>query len=280
MTAVASRPVRRSSRPCPGSRPYGPRAGSHLVFVLPDIHFPHQDPEALECALQAHALLRPRRTVFLGDVLDAQAFSEHPVKSHAERRAGTFYETEVEPARALLERVEENTDEIAFIEGNHEFRVERAMVNLGLEEDLAALVSPRRLLSEGRTKPFTWIPYSGTLPHYQIAQDLIAVHGWSWCRHAAAKHLELARSRSVVFGHVHRAQSFSTRDPITDRIVRAWTPGCLSRLQPLYQTSSPTEWIHGFSLVWVSDDLERWTSYSPTISRGQCVLPDGRKVAA
>lgn len=261
-----------------------PRKGSHLCFVVPDIHFPHHDPAALDCVLLAHAALKPKRTIILGDMLDAQAFSAHPVKSLAEERAGTFFESEILPAREFLSRLEENTDQIDMLEGNHEQRVERTILNMGgVMEDLADLVSPQRLLSEGRTKPFAYVPYapkSGVLPHVKIAKDLIAVHGWTWCRHAAAKHLDQSRNRSVVFGHIHRKQSYMTRDPIDNRTLQAWSPGCLSKLQPLYQTSSPTEWVHGFSLVWVTDDLERWTSYSPTIDRGVCVLPSGQKCDA
>lgn len=250
-------------------------------MILPDLHLPHHDPAALDCVLLAHEALRPKRTVILGDWLDAAAFSAHPVKSHAEERAGTFHATEILPCRDLLTQLEKNTDSIDYLEGNHEFRVERALVTQGLEESLADLISPRKLLSDGRKKPFNYVPYapkSGVLPHVKIAEDLIAIHGWTWCRHAAAKHLDQSRNRSVVFGHIHRKQSYMSRDPIDNRTIQAWSPGCLSKLQPLYQTSSPTEWVHGFSLVWVTDDLTRWTAYSPTIDRGVCVLPDGRKI--
>lgn len=232
--------------------------------------------------MTAHRELKPKRTVILGDWLDAQAFSEHPVRSYAEERAQTFFEAEVTPCRELLAELEKNTDEIIYLEGNHEHRVERTCVRLGgIMADLADMVSPKRLLSEGRTKPFTWVPYipqAQILSHYKIAHDLLAIHGWTWCKHAAAKHLELAKKYSIVHGHTHRKQSFYSRDPITGHVYQAWSPGCLSRLQPIYQTSSPTEWVHGFSLVWCSDDLKRWTEYSPTIDRGVCVLPDGRKI--
>jgi predicted phosphodiesterase len=264
------------------STPYQPRPGSHLVMVLPDLHLPHHDSAALECAMKVHALLKPRKTVILGDWLDCEAFSAHPVKSELEERSQTFFEAEIEPCRALLTRLEKNTEEIVYLEGNHEFRVERTVISMGgVMRDLADLVSPRRLLSEGRTKPFTYIPYvqkAQQLSHHKIAEDLIAVHGWTWCRHAAAKHLEQAKHYSVVFGHIHRAQTATSRDPISGKHYQAWSPGCLSRLQPLYMASTPTDWVHGFSLIWVRDDGSAWTAYSPIIVNGVTVLPDGRKV--
>jgi len=264
--------------------PYTPRNGSHLVMVLPDLHVPHHDKHALACALRVHEIMKPKRTVILGDWLDCEAWSQHPVSSRAQERAMTFFEGEVEPCRKILKKLEENTEEIIYLEGNHEFRVERLVTSMkGVMLDVADLVSPQRLLSRDRDKQFTYIPYiptGGVLPHYRIAKDLIAVHGWSFARHAAAKHLEIAKHYSVVFGHIHRKQEFTARDPIAGRTYKAWSPGCLSKLQPLYMNHNPTDWVHGFSLIWVTDNRERWTEYSPMIINGSCVLPDGRKVVA
>jgi hypothetical protein len=264
--------------------PYAPRPGSHLVFVIPDIHFPHHDPHALAVMLEVHALLKPRRTVILGDMLDCETFSSHAKSSRAEEAAAEFYEGEVQPGQRFLSALEQNTDETIFLEGNHCFRIERAITRdpTGVLRGLASLVSPRRLLSEGRAKPFTYVPYTQKpgqpLPHYRIAKDLIAVHGWSFAKHAAAKHLDIARTVSVVHGHTHRRQSFELPDPLTGRTLVAWSPGCLARKQPLYMAHTPTEWAHGFSLVWVNDERTDWTEYSPRIKQGRgCVLPDGRK---
>ncbi len=268
----------------PDRRKYQPRPGSHLVLVLPDLHLPYQDQAALDCVMTAHAALKPKKTVILGDWLDCQAFSQHPVKSFAEERAHGFFESEIKPCRELLDELEKNTDEIVFIEGNHEFRLERTILQLGGDmADLFELVSPKRLLSEGRQKPFKFIPYSPrgeTLDQstYKIADDLRALHGWTHSVHASAQHLAKAKTCSVIHGHTHRRQSYETRDPFTNRVLMGFCPGTLSRLQPIYQTNNPTEWTHGFSLIWVSDELDRWTAYSPRIDDGVCVLPDGRKV--
>lgn len=265
------------------ARRFEPRPGSHLVVVLPDLHVPYHDHAALDCALLAHEALAPRRTVILGDWLDCAAFSAHP-KGSAEEFAGTFKELEVDPTRLILDDLERSTDEIDYLGGNHEDRIDRACANNATLAACADLIGAGPLLAEGRAKPFRFVPYvprGEIVSHVKLAEDLLAVHGWSFAKHAAAQHLTAARHYSLVHGHTHRAQSYSTRDPLTGRIYTAWSPGCLSKLQPLYQQSSPTEWVHGFSLVWVTDDLTRWTAYSPTIGPGGvCVLPDGRKVDA
>lgn len=260
-----------------------PRKGSHLVLVLPDLHIPHQDKPALRCALKAHELLRPARTIILGDWIDCEGFSSHPVKSRAEHRAGTFFEEEIRPCNLLLDRLQNNTGHLIYIEGNHEHRVERMVAEKGgLWNDLADLVSPRRLLSEGRSN-FTWVPYVPATQilketSYPIAKDLIAIHGWSFATHVAATHLRIAKKWSVVFGHCHRMDSATSRDPIDDTVYEAWSPGCLSKLQPLYMAHNPTNWVHGFSLVYVKDDLSSWTNYTVRIHKGRCVLPNGVRI--
>ena len=97
---------------------------------------------------------------------------------------------------------------------------------------------------------------------------------------SAAKHLELARTISLIHGHTHRQQSVSRRLLETGRVVKAWSPGCLSELQPAWRHSLPTDWVLGYTLLYVRNDLRAWTDYTVTIDRGACVLPGGTSVRA
>lgn len=253
------------------------KRGSHLVMVLPDLHVPHQDEAALSCVLRVHRKLQPRRTVILGDWLEAAAFSSHPPKSLDDARAHDFMRDEVAPCNAILDKLEANTREIAYIEGNHEDRVTRMCANGGPLASVHDLIAPEYLLGRGR-KRFTWVPYSRSLSHYKIADDLIAFHGWSHAKQAASVHASLLKGVSGVHGHTHRAQEWIDRDPLTDRVQIVWSPGCLRDLQPNFMAHKPSGWVHGFSLVYVRNDLTRWTHYTVLIDRGQCVLPDGSQV--
>jgi UDP-2,3-diacylglucosamine pyrophosphatase LpxH len=253
------------------------KAGSHLVMVLPDLHVPFHDEKALACVLAAYRQLRPQKVVVLGDWLDCEAFSSHGVSSMAELRAYRFLDDEVHPCNRILDQLQRFNNDLVFIEGNHEFRIERWAATMGakLGPDLYKLVSPRRLLGEGRKK-FTWVPYNEPLSHYKITPDLWALHGWSFAKSAARVHQSKAVSVSVVHGHTHRMQMESRRDPSNGRILKAWSPGCLSKLQPLYRMQHPTEWVHGFSLIYVGQ--KSWTEYTITIENGKCVLPDGKEI--
>lgn len=260
-----------------------PKAGSRLVMVLPDLHIPHHDEKALACVLKAYQVLRPDEVVVLGDWLDCEQFSSHGVKTIVEMRAHRFIEDELEPCNAVLDKLQKYKNKLTYIEGNHEQRIERWAANWGqrLGPDLYKLMSPRKLIGEGRSN-FTWVPYSGHLSHYEItpalekSSALWAIHGWSHAKAAARIHLQKAVSVSVVFGHTHRVQSETIRNPTNGHYLTGWSPGCLSKLQPLYQLGNPTAWGHGFSLVYVG--RKSWTEYTIKINDGKCVLPNGKEI--
>ncbi len=249
------------------------------VVVLPGIHCCEHDQKALDCALRAVKRIKPDEVVLLGDVIDGGVFSSHPAKGFEQNdMAHDYIESEVNPTLKLLKYLEKYTRHIVYLEGNHEQRVERwALGQGGLGLYLYRSVSPRKIFSKGR-KNFTWIPYRAKdiQSHYAITPDLWAIHGWSFSKHAASTHMNIARSVSIVHGHTHRMQAYASRDPATGRIIKAWSPGCLSKLQPLYKLESPTEWNHGFSIIYI--DGKQWTDYTVTIHKGSCILPDGRKI--
>jgi predicted phosphodiesterase len=260
-----------------------PKRQSKLWFIFPDIHVPNHDETALECALKAHALLKPHYTVFLGDLMDCELFSSHRKRLITETLAYDFKQIEVQPTKDLLDRVQKNTKEHTYLlSGNHEERIERWASNSGqISQSLFSMLNPEIVLSENRKK-FTFVPYSlsdGGHAHIRIASDLVAVHGWSWAKHAAQIHLEKSRSQSIVFGHSHRHQVASARDPWTGKIIKAFNPGTLSKLQPIYMVGgNPSDWSHGFAIVYVGKGKTNWTEYCITIKEGYCVLPDGTEI--
>ena len=258
-------------------------------FIFPDIHLPDHDEAALETALRAHALLKPDYTLFLGDVLDCGIFSAHPKRKISENQSYDFKKLETDPCNKMLDRVQKNTKiHTHFLGGNHEERIERWAVGAGaVGESLYSSISPETTLAANR-KNFTYIPYSPTTgdrlgfvqlvkPTAQMTSGgLVAVHGWSFAKHAAYVHLEKSRSQSIVFGHTHRAQTIVSRDTWTGAPIKAFNPGTLSKLQPLYMTSNPSEWSHGFAIVYVG--TRSWTEYCININNGYAVLPDGTEV--
>lgn len=230
---------------------------------------------------EARAAGATRRTCFLGDLLEAAPFSQHKRDTIRELAHGT-YADELREAVALLEEVEASTDEIDFLEGNHEAHVERWLARNGAPlHCLADEIKPRVRLSEGRAVPFRWHGYASDGERVQaleLAPGLVACHGWSHGINAARNHLRAGKGWSIAYGHTHRIGAATSRDPITGRLIRAYGFGCLSRLHPLWKHGSPTDWAHGFGLL--VEHGETWEVYQVRIDRGRAVLPDGTMIEA
>lgn len=264
--------------------------GAKLWVILPDIHFPDHDEEALEVVRTAVSLLKPDHCLLLGDVLDCAVFSSYPNKTFLSEHKESYAKSEVEPALEFLTFLNKHSkSNIHYLEGNHEARIERWAVGAGLlGKALFDSISPQAIFTK-EIKDIKYTPYEiitdKRMGYVQIAQPsaqmrtggLVAVHGWSWAKHAARVHLEKSRSQSIVYGHTHRMALDSSRDPWSGNPILAFSPGTLSKLQPLYATGgSPSEWSHGFALVYVGKTS--WTQYLIPITKGCCVLPDGREI--
>lgn len=263
------------------------------VLILPDIHFPHHDEDALAVALGIRRRWKPDLIIQLGDAMDFGAFSSHALQDIED--PVDFLRDEVVPYNAYVDKLQGRAHTpFVQLEGNHEHRLRRWLLKSGgpAINALARTLSVERLISQRADanglprrprKNFEFVPYMGKFFHsrYQITPNLIAVHGWSTSKHASASHLDKARVFSVVHGHTHRAQVHTTRNPLTDDIYTAWSPGCLCEFVPLYMANSPNDWTRGVSCLYISKkDPTSWSRYNVTIDRGSAVLPDGSMVRA
>jgi predicted phosphodiesterase len=247
-----------------------------------DTHYPYQDEAALACFFAAVAEVKPDLGVITGDLIDAATFSRWDPKTFKEAEAYSFKEKEIDPANANIDYLLKYCKKVIYVAGNHEGRVQTAAVKLGrLGAGIHDLISPKVLLSAGRSKrEFQWIDYHEDFKkaHYKITPRLLALHGLSTAKHAPAKHLEKLKSYSVVYGHTHRRQSDTRRDPISDLVHEAMSGGCLSTLAPKYMHGNPNEWAHGCTLGYCRFDGTKHTLYNIGIEHGQCVLPSGKTV--
>lgn len=256
---------------------------SKRILVLPDIHFPVHDAEALEVVIAAVDYWDPHEIVQLGDMLDCADASTHGRKLLTEER-GTYLDGEVAPAVEFLDRIQGRRErrQMVLIEGNHEYRIQRMCLDLAMGADVYKMLAPEHLLTQRRN--VEWLPYmdAGTgFQRYMIAPNLAAAHGWSHAKKAADQHMQKARYQySVVFGHVHRGCS---SDPVmldSGEYVYSWSPGMLCDRRPLYlHDKGPNAWHTGFSMIYQSEDDPRdWTPYTVTIAKGRCVLPCGKEI--
>jgi len=250
-----------------------------LSLIIPDIHWPVHDPEAVAVVLRAAKILRPHRVVFLGDAWEVDQFSRHDKKSLSEDGARSWQGDMDSFTRQLLRPLEAVSRDRVFIEGNHEYRVEAVALRNHEMRSVFDSISPRVAMS--KRPRMTYVPYQfPALGHFKLAPSLWAIHGWSHGKHAATEHLSISSSFSIWHGHTHRNQSDSKRDPATGRLVRAMCPGFLGRVQPTWVGSRPTHWSQGFGISYIDEARDEHWSFTCEIDRGTTVLPTGRRISA
>jgi len=254
-----------------------------VAFGFPDVHWFNRDRAAVAIATNAHKLLQPDVTVLGGDLWDATPFSRFGRKSLAEtRHYKNFCRTELVPSSKWISGLEAHTKRIVWLEGNHDDWVNRWIANTPGFNDLGdELIRTPAMYMQAMHPKLEMVPFTSPrdkLSTYTLHPRLVTCHGWAANKYAARRHLDLSRSKSVVFHHTHRSQCETTRDPHTGQIIEAMSCGCLCKRQPIWQHGVPTDWVHGFWVAYLG--RRTYTLFNVRIEGGRAVMPDGTEVRA
>ena len=247
----------------PKARPITPakpsRRGKEDIVrvIIPDTHGAKVDRAALAACLGDIKSLDPDEVILLGDHVDCGGFlAQHHVMGYVAESSYT-YEADIAATNAFLDAVQAAAPraEIFYCEGNHERRIEmwsltQTLRNSKDAEFLRRAFAPEFLLrlAERGIKYYRQgefyddLPLPGTIRRGKC----YFTHGTSTSKQATTTTLN-SFAGNVCFGHTHREQSSSAR-PVHTGQIKAWNPGCLCELQPLWQHGNPVSWTHGWAL--------------------------------
>ena len=248
-----------------------------VAVIAGDKHIPYRNDVAWAVLLKALEHLKPDIYVNTGDEFAFSAFSRfQPVPSEWDVDLEGHYRQALED----LDEIQKRVGHTVYIEGNHDARIEKWAA--ATREGMSAyrMLSPRIILSRGR-KRFRWVPYyvpDGTYSYYRLTPRISVVHGWTYCKHATARHLEMSRGRSIIHGHTHRMQVEYAQDPFSLEPVEGFSAGCLCDRVPLYNTSAPVNWVNGFIVAYIGRRSD--TVYTVPVKKNFAVLPDGTEIRA
>lgn len=250
--------------------------------VVPDSHGEAIDEAAARAFLADLAALAPQEIVFLGDHVNVEGgWSGH--QPNYKHDLEYSYYADLQAATEFLDAISEACQKFRgyYLEGNHEQHVERwAARNLaaadveGFCDDLAP---HRKLRLKERGIEFfsrSDMHHGLKIPNTIKLGKCYFTHGTRSPRHAATAYLAMF-GENVVFGHTHRAQSYISKTISCDAIG-AWCPGTLSKLQPLYLHSTPSEWSHGYAVQFVQPS-GRFLHVNVPIVGGDSLLPEVMK---
>ncbi|NBZ96368.1 MAG: metallophosphoesterase [Proteobacteria bacterium] len=245
------------ARPIPPAKPSRRGKEDIVRVIIPDTHGAKVDKGALAACLGDVKALDPDEIILLGDHVDCGGFlAQHHTLGYVAESAYT-YEADIAAANAFLDALQAAAPRarIDYIEGNHERRIEtwaltQTLRNSKDAEYLRRAFAPEFLLRlRERGIPYyrqgefyDELPIPGTIRKGKC----YFFHGSSTAKQATTVTLN-SFAGNVVFGHTHREQSSSAR-PVHAGQIKAWNPGCLCELQPLWQHTNPTSWTHGFAV--------------------------------
>jgi UDP-2,3-diacylglucosamine pyrophosphatase LpxH len=259
-----------------------PSKSEFTRVIIPDSHGSAIDPAAAAAFLADLKTLAPREIVMLGDHVDCGGFlAQHHVLGYVAQTAYSYCD-DLAAANKFLDEIQRAAPQatIHYIEGNHERRIETWCVTQTLRHEKDCEMLRLALAPEFRLHlAERGIRYYRLAEHYHGIRVTGAIrlgkcyfwHGVSTAKHAASVNLSQF-SGNVVYGHTHREDS-SSRRPVSIGDIRAWNPGCLSQLQPLWCHGRPTEWNHGYGLQSVLRSGEFMHINVPIIDGRSLLLP-------
>lgn len=197
---------------------------TYTILVLPDIHFPDQDQQALDIALRWAKRNKPNAVVQLGDIVDQSGISRF-AKEYPEQLCGDLQDEWLQARGCLDQFRRETRDRFFVLEGNHESRLGdfvgrnpalrnvldlRSQLGLRKDEYVASDSKGHVLRCEwARPGSLVWRVYKPE-DHYELRNGVGFIHGWKFgINHTKATADELPWQGLTVYGHVHTFQYFT-----------------------------------------------------------------------
>lgn len=236
-----------------------PRRGDIApIAIICDVHVPDHDKLLWANFLQWCRDEKPSEIIICGDFLELESCSSHGGKV----RPPLLLEDVAAGKFALDQLRAANPDaKIIYLEGNHEDRLKRKVVDNAPELN-GALTLPELLGLKERGIP--WYPYGEVVMRGKLG----VTHGWWTSTHHAKKHLE-ELGCSIAYGHTHRPQVY-TRGKVGGSTHGAFGMPCMRELEADWLKNRPTGWMSGFGVVYVHPD-ECFTLYMVLNNKGSFV---------
>lgn len=226
-----------------------------------DVHGMRMDRKAVRAFLMDLKIFEPEVVVLGGDIADCDGWLAKHQPIGFVPDTDYSYQEDIAAANWFLDEVQKAAPQatIHYIEGNHEDRVERWIVDQVRAHNrdsafLCSLVTPKVLL---RLKERGIHYYSRHDVHVAGCPRGWIMQGDMFYTHQLGKGKNAARSAvgqaagNVTYFDTHR-RDVGVRVFPNVGMCAAYNPGCMCTMQPVYQNSNPTDWTQGYQVDFVS----------------------------
>lgn len=214
--------------------------------------------------LRVAHMLRPKHLVILGDFADGETLSAHPATKPGERD----FEDELKVVQECLDQLDLiGAENKIYIEGNHEFRLDRYLM-----ERAPALFRCIRWQNtlELHRRGWQWVPYrkSARIGKLHLTHDTGSA-GMNAHRTSAK-----AFGGSTVIGHTHRmAYEVTGRFDGTPYLAAmlGWL-GDAEKAAGYIHEAKASDWVHGFGVFHLEPETGVVHVQPVPIVHGRCVV--------
>lgn len=209
-------------------------------MIIPDCHVPNHDTRAFSLMLKVGAFLKPKHLVILGDFADAESLSAHPPTKPGEED----FSRELAEVNQALDHLDAlGATNKVYIEGNHEFRLQRYIMERA--PGLFRMLGWRECLRL-HERDWSWVPYrkSTNIGKVHFTHDT-GTAGMNAHRVSAQTF-----GGSAVIGHTHR-MSFEVRGRFEGTPYLAAMFGWLGdaeKAASYMHEAKAADWVHGFGV--------------------------------
>jgi len=253
----------RNTRPVPPMSVHAskPATADTVRVSFGDVHGMMMDVAAVNAMLADVKRLGPDEIVIGGDLLECGGWlaKHQPIGFVA--LCDYTYQEDVQAATRFLDELREAAPraKIYYLEGNHEDRVERWIVDqvMASKRDAAflhSLASPSALLrlkERGISYYRRSEIYGEGLPRGWLRLGkMLFTHSLTYSRNAARDAAQKTAG-NVTYFCTHREDTASIVFPSVG-LVKAFNPGCLCQMQPVWKHSDPTSWSQGYAVDYIA----------------------------
>jgi metallophosphoesterase superfamily enzyme len=216
------------------------------AIIIPDLHMTDRLPKDYLAVRGFIKDFKPDRIVLLGDFMDVGSLSAWDTDKKRIMENKRF-KKEIVAANDELDYLTDclNKDgKIDYIEGNHEWRVERYLDKNPEMEGLIEL--PEKLGLEERN--IDWYPYLNQVKNPLKIGDMHFIHGMYTNMNHAKKHLQ-ALGCNVCYGHKHETQT-AMQNMAMQKPYMAYGLGTLGDKSPDFMKGRPANWMNQFGVFY------------------------------
>lgn len=225
---------------------------TRTALIIPDLHIPYHCKKSYQIVLDVGKYLLSKKEIKLEEIVILGDFADfYSVNSHGKHPA--IKDTLIEEVDECVKELWKLSDafpnqDIIFIQGNHEYRLERYLASKAPE--LYGLTDTRRIL-ELDQMGFKFIPYGRNQMYNILGTDLIARHEpISMGRHTAMSTLDKG-GVSMIYGHTHRFQ-YVALNRMDGKTIRGCSLGSLiNKNAPVFNyMKNKDDWSKAFGICY------------------------------